>query len=352
MSNREDFSAATRYALAQRAGYRCSFPGCTATSIGPSSENDHAVSNTGTACHIVPAASGKGARRKDATFTADQIKDISNGIWMCATHGRLIDNDENTYTAEMLRTWRKLAELSAQIRQATGKDPILGFGALSRVPIPNETKKFEKLTNENEIIGDTIEACALHAIWGTDIADCVKDYCIEYIRNILTHGNASKVTLHVSHSEVTISDDGVSFDPISLQKPSESPRGGHLATSALLRYTKQGLFVTYSSNVGLNKLSIFRAQNFSDIQDHTPCTVLFERKGRTVAPTYTSLESCNVVYIYLPRHTCQSDIISWQHEIQQLNLGDRKLVFIGSGISTSTSNLLSCFFPQSEFVEM
>jgi hypothetical protein len=96
MKDRSDFNSTTKNALAKRAGNMCSFPGCNAITEGPSSESDMSVSKTGMACHIYAAANGPSARRVDVKMTAEELTDISNGIWMCYRHGKLIDTDEAT----------------------------------------------------------------------------------------------------------------------------------------------------------------------------------------------------------------------------------------------------------------
>lgn len=65
------------------------------------------------ACHISAASSGSGARRYSSDD--ENRKSISNGIWMCYTHGKLIDNDENRFSISMLMDWKKIAEEVATI---------------------------------------------------------------------------------------------------------------------------------------------------------------------------------------------------------------------------------------------
>ena len=51
---RADFSAETKRIIASRAAFRCSFPGCNATLIGPGMEPDQ-VDNIGECAHIYAA---------------------------------------------------------------------------------------------------------------------------------------------------------------------------------------------------------------------------------------------------------------------------------------------------------
>ena len=55
-TNRDDFSTSTKDKAAKRSAYRCAF--CGKPTIGPSFENNEAVSNTGVAAHICAAAPG------------------------------------------------------------------------------------------------------------------------------------------------------------------------------------------------------------------------------------------------------------------------------------------------------
>jgi hypothetical protein len=103
MARDDDFSAATKRLIAQRAGYVCAYPNCMAPTSGPSTDGKRAV-NVGEAAHIT-AASENGPRY-DATLTPEQRQDAENGIWMCSTHATLIDRDVDRYPTETLRDWK------------------------------------------------------------------------------------------------------------------------------------------------------------------------------------------------------------------------------------------------------
>src|ERR1700733_12739970 len=115
MSNRDEFSPRTKQAIALRASHRCSFPNCPQTTAGPSDESSEAVNMIGKAAHIHAAAPG--GRRYLASMTPEQRSDISNAIWLCATHADLVDRDEVTYTADVLRTMKRDHEAKCAERQ-------------------------------------------------------------------------------------------------------------------------------------------------------------------------------------------------------------------------------------------
>jgi hypothetical protein len=107
---REEFSAATKDLLARRVGFRCSNPGCRQSTSGPQADPSRTV-NIGVAAHIT-AASPDGPRY-DPTLTPEQRMSADNGIWLCQTDGKLVDNDDIRFTVSTLRHWKQLAESAA-----------------------------------------------------------------------------------------------------------------------------------------------------------------------------------------------------------------------------------------------
>ena len=122
MSNRDDFSPKIKLAVALRAGHRCSL--CSQPTVGPSDEAPHAVTMIGEAAHIHAAASGIGARRYLASMAAEERSDISNAIWLCANHARMIDRDETTYPAEALVEIKRAHEIRCANELKTGSETV------------------------------------------------------------------------------------------------------------------------------------------------------------------------------------------------------------------------------------
>ncbi len=112
MPNRDGFNASTRAKLAKRSGFLCSI--CDAITVGPSEENDSAVSNIGVAAHITGAAL-RGPRH-DPTMSASMRSSISNGIWLCQNHAKIIDDDSVTWTVKRLQQVKAAHEKAVKDR--------------------------------------------------------------------------------------------------------------------------------------------------------------------------------------------------------------------------------------------
>lgn len=115
MARRDDFLEVTKREIAGRAGYVCSFPGCSRMTVGPSHDRASRLTMVGSAAHISAAAPG--GERYDASLTPDERKAAANGIWMCAIHGKWIDDNASVATTDKLLAWKAAheAEITAWV---------------------------------------------------------------------------------------------------------------------------------------------------------------------------------------------------------------------------------------------
>lgn len=133
---RDEFPRAVADTLAKRVGNRCSNPACRKRTSGPHTE-DHKALNVGVAAHI--AAASPGGPRYDSSLTQEQRKGISNGIWLCQSCAKLVDNDEARYTKELLLRWKQDAEQHALLevestRQNEAEDDVVARVRATFVP--------------------------------------------------------------------------------------------------------------------------------------------------------------------------------------------------------------------------
>ena len=108
---RDEFSKIVVETLAKRVGYRCSNPSCRKLTSGPHTDEAKTV-NVGVASHITAASPG--GPRYNPSLTTEQRRSADNGIWLCQTCGKLVDNDEARFPVQLLREWRQKAEEAAR----------------------------------------------------------------------------------------------------------------------------------------------------------------------------------------------------------------------------------------------
>src|ERR1700736_3310976 len=117
MEQRVEFPEIVRRILSQRVNNRCSNPVCGAPTSGPQVDPQKSL-NVGVAAHIT-AASARGPRFNPDLSEA-QRKSAENGIWLCQSCAKLIDNDPIRFSESMVRHRKQVAEQLAlvQIGQA------------------------------------------------------------------------------------------------------------------------------------------------------------------------------------------------------------------------------------------
>jgi len=127
----DDFPMPVKELLAKRVAQRCSNPGCGHPTSGPQADPSKAV-NVGVASHIT-AASPCGPRY-DPTMAPAHRRSADNGIWLCQTCAKLVDNDELRYPVMKVREWRAHAEaMAARDLARRGGAPPEKFARLERL---------------------------------------------------------------------------------------------------------------------------------------------------------------------------------------------------------------------------
>jgi len=104
---RDDFTEEVRRILAARTGNACSNPDCRAVTSGPQNDPSKAL-NVGVAAHITAAA--EGGERHNPALSSQERRHPDNGIWLCQTCAKLVDNDSSRFTERLLLAWKEIAE--------------------------------------------------------------------------------------------------------------------------------------------------------------------------------------------------------------------------------------------------
>ena len=105
---RDGFLQSTKRQIGERAGYMCSFPNCRQLTIGPSDDRVSGTSMIGVAAHITAASVG--GSRYDSALTPEDRSSEHNGVWVCQTHGKMIDDNSSIYSVDEITRWKKQHE--------------------------------------------------------------------------------------------------------------------------------------------------------------------------------------------------------------------------------------------------
>ena len=76
----------------------------------------------GVAAHITGAAPG--GQRYNSSLSPEARRNSENGIWLCQTCAKLIDNDSTRYTVPLLRAWKEIAEERAGQSIGKSRTPV------------------------------------------------------------------------------------------------------------------------------------------------------------------------------------------------------------------------------------
>lgn len=303
------------------------------------------------ACHIIPASAGKNALRQDPTYPRAKIGTAENGVWMCYTHGKLIDADEARYTAEMLRIWRKVNERRVQIRHETGKEVGLGDFRLADIKLAKGSVAITCHENENALIGELLNDCALPLIWGGQLAGNVRDVLIEITRNAFVHGGAVRVEVVVSSNQVSITDNGSPFDPSALLRTATG-RGGQHAMRSILRFGQTNAIAAYRRRGTVNEFSIGRPIHQEDVKAFTLCAVEHATVDYRSLKADPVISTCGIVYILIPRFWCRSDAYRWPKDLLENLYPWQQVVFIADDVTEETLSILKERVPNCEIVRL
>src|SRR5260370_26549555 len=195
-------------------------PNCRARTSGPSETRQSGQSNVGVAAHICAAAAG--GARFDPDLTPEQRASHENGIWLCQTHAKLVDDDAAHYPKELLFAWKIAAEERA--REAQGRPTLKDAGGSRRLVAFQATVKGPREQLQQDVERFLINIGAPVA-WGPHY-DLVRMVVYEIALNALEHGASPLVELESKAGVVALRDAGKRF---GLEDLRAGGSGGHQA---------------------------------------------------------------------------------------------------------------------------
>ena len=120
--------------MAARAGYKCSYPSCLGSTIGPGILPEEFIL-TGHACHIF-SASPNGPRGRGG-LSDEELRSASNCIWLCSNHAKVVDTHRGQqFPPSLLLSYKSLREARASREQDVTDGAFWWFHELSVIRSP------------------------------------------------------------------------------------------------------------------------------------------------------------------------------------------------------------------------
>ena len=324
---RDEFTQSIKDSLAKRAGYRCSFTGCRRATVGPSNEGEQSSSNIGMACHIAAASGGRNARRYDATMTVEERGSISNGIWLCYLHGKLIDTDEDRFTVSQLKKMKEVAEIRAQGELESTNQDTFGY---FKFDLGKSKTCIMNIDDVSVRIGDAITDSSMADILGHEILLAARDVCIEVALNSFRHGGATKVTFEVLESSLSITDNARGFNLLNLYRHRDNSGGGHSITHLIESFSDK-LVITSETTHDSNRYEISFFNSLDDVRELTHCylEISAEEAMRGSSSELDDLDSkCQIIYVLLPDYMVKSQSVLLSEINKELLSSQRLYIFL------------------------
>jgi hypothetical protein len=258
----------------------------------------------------------------------------------------LIDQDEETYSIEMLETWRKLAEYRTHLQQQFEVGVDLSAHPPSDVPLVAETVRLRHGMNVNTAIGETLIACAVPQIWGKERADAIRDVLIEIALNSLSHANQDEVVVSVEPNRIRLSDRGAYFDPLTLANSDGG--GGSDAMSHLLRTFGGSIVLTHSHEGHGNETILTVPTSTDHVLAATPCAIsLHEWLSELQTEQHAvRMQQCSVVYVLLPRFFTWSEARRVRQVVEDHVPAGKRMIFLAEDISAGVAAALKEEMPE------
>jgi hypothetical protein len=312
MTGRDDFPADVVEEIRKRAGGRCSVPDCRAQTTGPSESRVSGVTNVGVAAHITAAAAG--GPRFDPAMTAKDRRSRTNGIWVCQTHGKMIDDDERRYTTDLLIAWRDRAEIFALAELGR---PVMH----ARKPGLIQYEAAIAPSGERQGTADFVDAIAAQSVWGKQRSDLVRMVLYELALNAIRHAAATNVTLHSSPGSIHLIHDGPAFGLNDLLRADY--RGGGDAVRALREAAGGLLELDYRYQNSQNEWFIVDLSRSNAAED--PCGVHLAPYG--AADYFSSVADCDEIHVYADDLWSFSDVHGLAASIPEYLRGSQFVVY-------------------------
>src|SRR5260221_5831218 len=242
MAGRDDFTEAVKKDLAGGVGFGFSKPDCHAQPSGPSGSRVSGASNVGVAAHI--AAAAEGGPRHDPMQPPEERSSRENGLWLCATHGEGIDNEER-YTVALLVGWRESAEALARAEQGR-PDPDTPDSERRLVPYSICIDSCDEVHRD---VQEVLEDVGANRCWGRQY-QLRRMVATKLAVNAFEHGGVEQIEIEASDGAVTLRDKG---DAFGIEDLKHGGNGGRRALADLETHAKGTFTLRYRRGDDFNE---------------------------------------------------------------------------------------------------
>ena len=269
---------------------------------------------------------------------------------MCSKHAGLIDTDEVSYTVEMLKRWRELAELRADLSHRLKMSVNVSLRNGSQIPLASTSIVVHRSDQElSSLIGKTLTNSCIEDVWGQDIAFAVRDLVVELARNEFDHGDATEFHISVEVNCIKLRGNGVAFDLGDLIT-SKLPRGGAFAAKSIREFADH-LVVTSRRAGDFNETDIAFITSAEEAMKATSCAILYDDLMRmdTNQSGLEIYEACSDIYVVVPpeMHFSPSHAFSLVDYLKNIRLADKGFVIVTENTSRRVAQMLADAIPKS-----
>ncbi|GEP52751.1 hypothetical protein FNO01nite_34230 [Flavobacterium noncentrifugens] len=204
-----EFDEKIKIIIAQRSGYKCNFPGCGKTLIGPGQTSLDYIS-IGEVAHIYSAA--KNGPRSDGGLSIEDLKRSENGMLLCRPHHKIVDrkSKNSKYTSDMLSRMKSKHEFSISAELGEYNYPINWVSSIKVIQssifkntLTLDLGKVTFVYGENGV-GKTVLVNLLKSIFSQKIISSWKQNSIKFnVESTLDNPVLSKIDVEIEHGKMT-----------------------------------------------------------------------------------------------------------------------------------------------------
>jgi hypothetical protein len=223
-----------------------------------------------------------------------------NGIWMCETHAKLIDTDEERFSADLLHRWKRQLRHLTQRALDRGRD-IVPQTELIRLKRRIGLEVVAGQEGIAESVAQFFDDTGVRFVWGGEVADSARQALTEILFNEAQHGVATWARIETHGFAIRLVTDGRPFSLTEL-RDSATARGGKLTVSVFERAYADTHVLSYDRPRSNRQRYLITDIRHSPLA-HNPCsTTTSQLRAASPSQIQEKFADCSDVHLYLSSH--------------------------------------------------